>query len=171
MDSYLNKTNPIEYVAALNAVQIIYGPPADYINLSDAVASKFEHDFNGDDKKELVLLFSDDGLSDIQVKSVNDLNGVITCGFIMLTNINDHLWPVFYYYDSYRTSLSYKTVFGVTGLVSEGGRGHTQYVWGWQKENENIPARWSAFYRSWDSETKSYGFQNILPQYISNYGK
>jgi len=160
-----------EIEPVLNAVQELHGPPRDRWDLTDLVSSSFVHDFNGDGHEELVLLFADGDLGKLRVKSVDELKGVVTTGFIMLAQIDGRLWPVFYHFDEYRVQLSYKTVLGVTGLVNEGGRDGMQAVWGWQKRCAEWPARWTALSRAWDPDGKAWGSSRITSRYVSIYGK
>ena len=160
-----------EIESILRAVQELHGPPKDRWDLTRIVSARIAHDFNGNGEKELVLFFSDSGLGKLPIESLEQLNGVVTCGFIMLTRINDQFWPVFYYFSEYRVQISYKAVLNVTGLVDEGGRGGGQTVWGWKKNSDEWPGRWAAYFRIWDRDKQAYGPRRIMSRYLSNYGQ
>jgi len=157
--------------SVLKAVQELHGPPRDGWDLTELVSSRFLHDFNGDGQEELFLLFTDQGLGKLYVNSANDLDGIVTCGFMMLTIIDGRLWPVFYYFDEYRARLSCRTVLNVTGLVNEGGRGGVQTVWGWENRADDWPAQWTAFFRTWGPDKQTYGARRAMSRFLSNCGK
>jgi len=159
-------------LSVLRAVQTLCGPPRSRWDLSQIVSSKITHDFNADGQEELVVFFTDEGLGGLDIDDLDDLkDGVVTCGFLMLTRIDGRPWPVFYYFSEYRVGLQYKTVMNITGLVAEGGKGGGQTVWGWKKELADWPAQWDAKVRIWDRDKHAYGVPHIQSRYLANYGK
>lgn len=155
-----------ELGAVLRCVQEVHGPPSDRWKLPEIIGSRISHDFNGDGLEEIVVFFTDDGLGDLDIDDLGHLRGgVVTCGFLMATRVEGRLWPVFYYFDEYRVTLTYKRVLAVTGLVAEGGKGGAQTVWGWRAGVPDLPDRWDAFWRAED------GTPHIQARFLASYGK
>ena len=155
----------------LKSVQRMYGPPREVWNLIDLAAARVDYDFNGDGQREIVIFFTDEGLGELEIDSINDLRkGSTTCGFAMMTRIDEKLWPLFYYFNEYRVSIRFGTVANYGGLINEGGKGGMQIVWGWAKAKE-FPARWESLYRIWDPGTG--GYDPFAPQdkMVAVYGK
>ena len=86
----------------------MYGPPNDRWDLTKIVGSvALPCDFNADDEDEVLLLFTDEGLGDLPITSVDQVKGVVTCGFVLLTRIEGRLWPVLGFLFMPYTTLAY----------------------------------------------------------------
>lgn len=157
----------------LQSLQRLYGPPREFLNLDEIASPPIHYDFNGDGQREIMVFFSDEGLGDLEIRSINllKISSVTTCGFALLTRIEDQLWPVFYYYNEYRIPLKYGTVRDTTGLVYESGKGGMQTVWGWRSNARDHPPCWESLYRIWDSAAGSYGPSRIHDKMCAIYGK
>jgi hypothetical protein len=125
-----------EMVAALAAVQKMYGPPQNQrvslANCSDPIAC----DFNGDGCDEILLFFGAPDEGKPEIRSLDNLRNNlhhIGNGFLLLTLVDGHYWPLFYYSNESRCSITYRTEAEWTGLWAEGGKDGVQIFWGWQQ--------------------------------------
>ena len=156
--------------AILETVRRIHGP-------SDNFAKERErtvHDLNGDGLAEVIIVYGrkDRGLSLADLK-----DGVVCDGFAVLSPVDWAWWPVYYVFDGVsRTVIRLGRIddLAYEQLVRDGGRGHTQSVWGWYDilgTEEDHPPAWWAGWRRWDKSNGKYSTWHTGRFYSVHVGK
>jgi len=160
-------------VHILAAMQKLHGPPAKLVTIRRAELSEPAFlDSDRDGQPETILFFGDEGLGRPTFGPGNtEGRGVICRGFLVLTTIDEDVWPVFYYFNEYRCQIHLRQTDRETGLVASGGREGERTFWGWRGATPDWPARWIAERKVWDASRSAYGPPQIFPTLLAIYGK
>jgi hypothetical protein len=128
--------------------EVFGGEPAEYEERTLWV------DLNGDGRPErLVLFVSRDAGIELprHVRSLESGRAVVE-GIALFDGRHPDVC-VFYWSRSWRFALRVGEVEGQRMLISDGGRGGEQFVWGWWRSPGGWPpARWEARLRVWEGE-------------------
>lgn len=115
-------------------------------------------DLNDDGHVERLVLFVDERRGLGLPNDRDDLeSGVVVDGFAVFDGRRPNV-PVIYQYrahDGYQIRLD--TVNEQRGLISDGGRDHHQYYWGWWDHDNWQFDGWEARSRKWNNERQAWG--------------
>ena len=155
-------------VQDVSVYQKHFGPPGRRLH-----KQSLELDLNDDGYPERIVLLSlsEDG-ADIDRIEAGLRETVYVEGFEVYSGTDPQVL-LFYAYQDTRYALRFDTVDGREVLVSDGGRDHGQYVWGWwwTWDSDWRVDGWEARCRFWGKNSDGYGPWRRMRYLNVSYGK
>jgi hypothetical protein len=154
-------------VEAESVYQRHFGPPGRRL-----YRQSFELDLNDDGHPErIVLLRRPEDVADTDRIEAGLRQTVYVEGFEVYSGTDPDIL-LFYAYRDDRFTLRFDTVDGRELLVSDGGRDHGQYVWGWWEWHSDWRVDgWEARCRVWTPDMDGYGAWRAMRYIWVSYGK
>lgn len=132
-------------------------------------------DLDDDGRPEQIILLFDTrrGSDTDDVDASSLLRGVHVDGFEVYCGSEPGVLLFYAFQDYGGYSLRFGRVDDQQLLISDGGRDHTQHVWGWWRERDSDwrPDSWQARERVWDVERNAYGRWYDVRRVFVNQGK